>query len=152
MLALFVVEPHRAVLRPDRCDERLAIRGHGYSLLRRRPKRQLLRFPVRKLLSPDVSLPVIFFTQIHPFAVGAPGGVPANTVRVSHHASFAVAVKGNHSARHYISMIVHLDYEYPLPVRREVRVMRHASLSGWDVHISAIPAVLIRGHNRQVHS
>ena len=68
MVSVLVVQPHREVLRADGGYERLSVRRHRYSFLRRGAKGQLLRVSIWKALTPDMEV-IRPGSEIDPFTV-----------------------------------------------------------------------------------
>src|SRR5277367_1608699 len=146
VVSVLIVQPHRPVLRPGRGDERLAVRRHRYSFLRRWAKGKLLWLAIRKTLPPDVEV-IRSGGEIDPFPIRRPSARTTGAVGRADNSNFIRAIEWNDPAGNNFASAVHLNNEYPSGVRRKVGMMGHAAFAGGHVDVPAIPTALIGGHN-----
>src|SRR5271156_6690744 len=115
MVSILIVQPHRPVLRPGRSNERLAVRCHRYSFLRRWAKGELLWFSIRKTLPPDVK-GIRLGCEIDPFTIRRPRARKTWPSGRAYNLNVVRALKRNDSAGNNFASAVHLDNEYPSAV------------------------------------
>ena len=151
MVSVLVVQPHRPVLRPDRGNERLAVRRHRNSFLRRWAKGELLWFSIWKTLPPDVKV-IRLGCEIDPFTIRRPRARKTRPGGRAYNSNFVRALEWNDTAGNNFASAVHLNNEYPSAVRRKVGMMGHTAFAGGHVDVPAISPALIRGHHRHVQS
>src|SRR5271154_2786579 len=149
MVSILIVQPHRPVLRPGRSNERLAVRRHRYSFLRRWAKGELLWLSIWKALPPDVK-GIRLGCEIDPFPIRRPRAQTTRSVGRAYNSNFIRAIEWNDPAWNNFVLAVHLNNEYPSAVRRKVGMMGHAAFAGGHIDVPAISSALIRGHYDQV--
>src|SRR6266481_8121596 len=133
MVAVLIMQPHSAVLRANRCNQRFTVRGHRNPFLRGRAESDLFGCSVGKTLAPDVKL-VSLNREVDPLPVRRPATGKTSLAGRTNNADVAIATKGSDTAWHQVATAIHFDHQYPSPIRRQIGMMGHAAVAWRNVH------------------
>ena len=146
-----VVEPDRALLFTDGCDERTAVGRERNALFLGRAESDLLGRTVRIALTPDVKSLSGVSGKVHPLSVRRPGRIRALGWLGTDLLSGRAAVERHEPARQPAGD-VHFHRQHGTPIGRQIRTMRHAVHIAGEINLALFRATLRRRENTHMQA